>query len=47
MINTGGNLLTNPDFSDTVNISFQLGICQNVSKPMSGCEGSAPVFMVS
>lgn len=46
VINSAGNLLTNPDFSDAVNVSFQLGVCQNVDSPMKGCEGTAPLFMV-
>ncbi|XP_019850720.1 PREDICTED: uncharacterized protein LOC109581225 isoform X2 [Amphimedon queenslandica] len=43
---TSNNVLTNISFSDTVNVTIQLGICQNVSSPMSGCSGSGPIFMM-
>jgi hypothetical protein len=38
--------MTNPAYSDLINVTFQLGICQNVDSPSSGCTGPSPIFMI-
>lgn len=43
---TTDNIFTNTNYSDAIDITLQVGICQNVASPMAGCAGTSPVFMV-
>ncbi len=46
--NTDGNMVSNPDFSDKVNVMLQVQVCRNITKPIvpAACNVSAPAYMV-
>ena len=46
VVDSTDNIYTNPDFSNSVNLSFQLGVCKNVDSPKKPCSGESAVFMV-
>lgn len=46
VINTAGNVYTNPGFSTNATITFTVGVCQNADTS-NDCKGPGAVFMVS
>lgn len=49
LLNTASNMMTNPDFSDKIDVMLQVQVCRDITKPIMPevCNVSAPAYMVS